>query len=344
MYALSRYISVMTVLALSFSGQAQNLVPNPDFEQYDYCPTYFSQANAATSWGQPVGQAGTCDYFNTCAAPGSLVSVPSNMCGNVPAQSGNGYMGMIVGKQGYGGDYREYIQAQLSTPMEAGKEYQFCIKWRRASRSCCAISRLGVAFTSSPPTAQPQAWGCGTLNATPQFETPYGTYLTDTTQWHSLTGVFTAVGGEQYITIGNFHDTINTQFVRVGSNDPYMEGYAYYLIDNIRLDTCPGGTTGGTQNPNAIADPNDPDFEPFIPNVFTPNGDSLNDQFMITNPSTGEVVEGELQIFNRWGQQVHSTAGPMRWDGGKYSEGTYYFLAYMGIGRKQFKGVVTLLR
>jgi gliding motility-associated-like protein len=65
-----------------------------------------------------------------------------------------------------------------------------------------------------------------------------------------------------------------------------------------------------------------------IPNVFTPNGDGINDLFTIL--STG-VKEIDLQIFNRWGQKLYSFNGPKAaWDGltgtgAKVPDGTYFF-------------------
>lgn len=51
-----------------------------------------------------------------------------------------------------------------------------------------------------------------------------------------------------------------------------------------------------------------------LPNVFTPNGDRVNDQF-IPFPYRG-VKKIDLQVFNRWGQQVFSTTDPdIKWDG-----------------------------
>ena len=69
-------------------------------------------------------------------------------------------------------------------------------------------------------------------------------------------------------------------------------------------------------------------FSLVIPNVFTPNGDNINDVFSIQ--ATG-IKEISLNIFNRWGQKMYDFTGPKAsWDGiisngAKASDGTYFF-------------------
>ncbi len=49
-----------------------------------------------------------------------------------------------------------------------------------------------------------------------------------------------------------------------------------------------------------------------IPNVFTPNGDDVNDNFSVVYaPGALEVIE--MKIFDRWGEVVHDSVEP--WDG-----------------------------
>ena len=61
----------------------------------------------------------------------------------------------------------------------------------------------------------------------------------------------------------------------------------------------------------------------FIPNVFTPNGDSYNDVFYIRNlPTSGTYV----LITNRWGQEVYKSSNYQNdWSGGNESAGVYYY-------------------
>jgi gliding motility-associated-like protein len=53
-----------------------------------------------------------------------------------------------------------------------------------------------------------------------------------------------------------------------------------------------------------------------IPNVFTPDGDGLNDKFeVILNGENIKIIE--FKVFNRWGQEVHDGSGLVDhgWDG-----------------------------
>lgn len=64
-----------------------------------------------------------------------------------------------------------------------------------------------------------------------------------------------------------------------------------------------------------------PEYSLYIPNAFTPDGDGLNDVFLVRGAA---VVEVELDIFNRWGELLHSQGNlePMKkgWDGTKDGE------------------------
>lgn len=66
-----------------------------------------------------------------------------------------------------------------------------------------------------------------------------------------------------------------------------------------------------------------------IPNVFSPDGDGVNDQFYIANSG---MKEFSIEIFNRWGIKVfETTADEIRWDGTstsgiRMSDGTYYYI------------------
>ncbi len=95
-----------------------------------------------------------------------------------------------------------------------------------------------------------------------------------------------------------------------------------------------------------------PDFEPLIPNVFTPNGDNLNDVFTLIEPLALPCVEDfDFRIFNRWGREVYrSTLKNLHWDGtfegGDVSDGVYFYVTsgQYGLQQFQYKSFLTLSR
>ncbi|RZK98873.1 MAG: PKD domain-containing protein, partial [Hymenobacter sp.] len=81
--------------------------------------------------------------------------------------------------------------------------------------------------------------------------------------------------------------------------------------------------------------------EPFVPNVFTPNGDQLNDFFA---PRLGGCP-ARLQVFSRWGQQVYDNPAYLNnWDGAGQAPGIYYYLLTPPATSAPLKGWVELVR
>jgi len=116
----------LLIAALIFLGsisiQAQNLVTNPGFEDYNYCPSSDGEISLATGWFDPTSTGP--DYFNTCADFSSGYSVPSNDCGVLAAYEGNAYAGFFTYfSTGFITNLREYIEIALSSPLSADTTY-----------------------------------------------------------------------------------------------------------------------------------------------------------------------------------------------------------------------------
>jgi len=87
----------------------------------------------------------------------------------------------------------------------------------------------------------------------------------------------------------------------------------------------------------------------FIPNVFTPNNDGTNDVFTIKGENISELY---AEIFNRWGEKLHSWDSLTGfWDGtynGKTaSDGTYFYVAkiiWSDKTEETVRGHVTILK
>ncbi len=89
-----------------------------------------------------------------------------------------------------------------------------------------------------------------------------------------------------------------------------------------------------------------PDLTTYVPsNIFTPNGDGLNDYFEIpTLP--GEFCTAtfkNIRIFNRWGKEVFiSEDNTFKWNGKGVNDGVYFYV--IDFNTTTYKGSVTLVR
>ncbi|MEW6773613.1 MAG: gliding motility-associated C-terminal domain-containing protein [Bacteroidota bacterium] len=93
-------------------------------------------------------------------------------------------------------------------------------------------------------------------------------------------------------------------------------------------------------------------FDIRVPNVFTPNGDNVNDDWGIEIPCISLVNEFHLNIVDRWGVKIYEANKPnARWDGRTISgepvpTGTYYYTVEFKINNKKekLKGYITLMK
>jgi gliding motility-associated-like protein len=112
--------------------------------------------------------------------------------------------------------------------------------------------------------------------------------------------------------------------------------------------------TAGCMNTATILIQSEPCIEEkLIPNVFTPNGDGMNDLFYI--PGVCPKDKYSLQIFDRWGILLFTTTLRNNgWDGRtnsgeEASEGVYYYVVSMHVIRpveedRTYKGFFHLMR
>ncbi|MDX1906792.1 MAG: hypothetical protein SF053_07130 [Bacteroidia bacterium] len=129
---------------------AQNLFPNPSFEQYTTCPSSYNQVSRLQHWAPAMG---TPDFFNCAFSGVTARSVPSLGTGSVGIWGGRGYTTCA------GGVYAEMITAALVSPLQAGMPYELSADVQidglgTGSTSPNACTRLGFYFyhSSQPPT------------------------------------------------------------------------------------------------------------------------------------------------------------------------------------------------
>jgi gliding motility-associated-like protein len=126
----------------------------------------------------------------------------------------------------------------------------------------------------------------------------------------------------------------------------YSLAGCYYVtaVDSFDNESLPS---------NEVCLDNCPKYD--LPNIFTPDGDGINDNWEAMNDYRF-VQSIDLIVFNRWGQEVYHTTKPdFAWNGKdeisgrRLSDGVYYYICtaneiYLdGIRPRQFRGVVTIL-
>ena len=234
-------ISVST--AQEASALSSNLVFNPSFEEYRECPRKIDALGTLTivdAWFQPT--AGSADYYNVCGSRDC--GVPKNKLGIQDAHFGNGFCGIYCSKT----DYREYLQTQLKEPLRAGELYRVSFYVSLSEYSSGAVATIGALFTEdrvgdtvrsvlmnkevrhlAPNISQTVA-----SYFEPQVVNDYDRVLTDTKAWMQVSGVFTAKGGERFMTIGNFYPASQSNVTDLDSLTYLLPG-AYYYVDDVSV-------------------------------------------------------------------------------------------------------------
>ncbi len=211
-------------------GNAQNLVPNGDFEQFFTCPSNWSQIDSALFWTTPTtninGVSGTPDYFNQCSIF-NFMEVPNNYFGHQQAHSGNAYAGLYAW-YGYTPDTREYIEVPLSTSLLSGKCYSFEMYVNLGDISNYTITNIGIYFSD---TILSGINNQTVLQYFPQIINTTGNYF-DNQNWILVSGIYTALGGESFLTIGNFNNDATSDTIGLGINT--LNG-SYVYIDDVSL-------------------------------------------------------------------------------------------------------------
>lgn len=219
--------SILCIGVLVNSG-AQNLVSNGSFETKAYCPTNFNQLqlNTVAQWWQATD--GTPDYFNACS---DKAGVPKNVFGEQKAQDGEAYVGLVTYSNGGTRNYREYIQTKLQRALSPGE--MVCIEIYVTAADYCNFVTDGIGVLLSKQKVES---GLQTvLNNTASMSNPRLNMLDDNENWQLLSDVYTAEGGEQYLTIGNFQKDRDLKIIR-RTQDNGAKGnsnWSYMYIDNV---------------------------------------------------------------------------------------------------------------
>lgn len=207
-----RLFSFSLLVFLSFKSLAQNLIPNPSFENYSKCPEAIKQIDRVDSWYS--ANAGSPEYFNRCGFEAAIKPV-----------DGDGMVGLI-----FLDDYRsmvEYLQVELMKPLE--RDQYYCLSFYVGSSSLNPIvtDKIGAYFTNEAlktPIWEP-------FIKYPQVKTEE--IIESNEKWVRVEGVFKAKGDEKYMTIGNFYEAHYLKEEQTYANSSQV--FTYYYYDNFFL-------------------------------------------------------------------------------------------------------------
>ena len=132
-------------------------------------------------------------------------------------------------------------------------------------------------------------------------------------------------------------DVLDSLATFIGPSGNFQAGLTQGDMEIYVIDQC---GAEGTFNVSVIA------CDTEIPNVFSPNGDSMNDFFRI--PGIEGFPNSKLEIYNRWGNVIYqSNDYGGGWDGRINNEpvadGTYYYILRRSDG-ENFHGGLTITR
>lgn len=219
----------MGMLLVGTITWAQNLVPNPSFENITTCPTFASMLDLASPWYNPTQ--GTPELFHGCAPNGDFAGVPQNYSGGFQyARTGMGFAGIYTFRVGVA-QMREYIQVPLLQPLQAGTCYAFKMYVNMPNEFELACDGIGAHISVGPVNSNNPFL----LALTPHIDHPAGVLITDTLGWTEVSGTYTATGGETHLTIGNFRNDANTAWAMFNPGTWYTE-QAYLLVDDVSLE------------------------------------------------------------------------------------------------------------
>lgn len=321
-------------MGICFTTTGQNLVPNPSFElTTPYCgiplPSTFN--SNIIDWDTPTE--GTPNIYheslNISCPNVAEGSTSSSSWGSEDPRTDSSMAAIITYcDNSCPPTTREYLQVQLTSPLNIGQKY-FVEMWvSLADNSGYVTDGLGIYFSVNPPSAN--NW----LNLPYNPQISESNTITTTNGWVQISDTLIAASAFQYLTIGNFHDDQNTAF---NSTGPSMNDYAVYFIDDVKVHPLNNDEDEESTGEEIVVSLD-------MPNVITPNNDGMNDLFVPV--SIQGIVSMETIIFNRWGNEVFRTNSlSVEWGGGDVSDGTYFWMVnYTGINeeRGSFHGFVSV--
>ena len=211
------------LILISMNVSAQNLVPNPSFEDTVSCPDNYGQIENAMGWSSYRYSP---DYLNSCSQ--TNVGVPNNLFGYQQAKIGVAYAGISTYGMNGIDTVREYIGVQLLQPLIIGTKYFLSCYVSRGDMyySDGASNNFGFRFSTVPYNYLTNPFKIDNIS---HFH--YDSIITDSINWVRISGTFISDSTYQYLILGNFYDNSHTDTADIN------DYFAYYFVDAICVTT-----------------------------------------------------------------------------------------------------------
>lgn len=177
-------------------------------------------------------------------------------------------------------------------------------------------------------------------------------WMIDSTEvFKKIDTVFVKIAGTSELTY------VDTRVVNEVTYSYYVRTYGHYNLDGLPRPLVNYSAIVEVKPSEHIEpEPDQPVYE--LPNVFTPNGDGINDVFVpMPNITPDLITKVDMHIFNRWGRFVYETEDIyINWDGRvsgsgqPCATGTYFYVCDVemitpeGPVTKRLQGSIMIVR
>jgi outer membrane protein OmpA-like peptidoglycan-associated protein len=227
-------ISLMS-LSVLFTVQGQdinNLVENPSFEELVGKIKRDGAITVANGWISPTKA--SADLFASKVKEADGYSTPLNNLGNEQPQDGSNYAGIRTFSY-RDKEARSYISTKLKSTMKKGQQYCVTFYVNLGESSKYASNNIGINFSKKQYQIDADKSILTNTNTVMHKDNPV---FNATFGWEQICGVYTAEGGEKFLTIGNFISNGETTNERLKAPKDFNGATvmsAYYFVDNVSV-------------------------------------------------------------------------------------------------------------
>jgi hypothetical protein len=225
--------------------EAQNLVPNPGFEEADSCSDQLPPFVGIHDWYSVNGSP---DHLRSCLPYGDFRGLPMNFFTYQEPFEGTSCAGVYTYLQNGQTEYREWILAPLLEPLVVGQTYYCSFRANAAfggnhtyPQHWLANDKVGMRFSTIPMPAwnDPDPYPLPPNHA----HILYPQILSDTVGWTLVSGSFLADSAYQYVMIGQFFSNALTDTLQFSPEGVpwYWLPRAYTLVDAVCVTINPEG-------------------------------------------------------------------------------------------------------